>query len=101
MEAVGGFAPELDRLGADAERAPVLGAGRGGLLDLGQVGEAGAQLADIVDRLALPRDDRLQLVGEVPLGEQLLGQRPLGEQRLAADVNLPAQRRPVEEQRDP
>jgi AcrR family transcriptional regulator len=101
VEAVGSFAPELDRLGADAESAPILGAGRSGFLDFGQVGEASADLVEVVDRLSLTRDDRLQLVSGVALGEELLGQRALGQRRLPADVNLPAQRRPMKEQSDP
>ena len=86
--------------GPHPQGAPVLGAGRRRLLDLGQVGEAVAELVEVVDRLALAGDDGLQLVERVALGEELLGQGALGEARLAGDVDLAAQRRPVEEQGD-
>src|SRR3954471_23643231 len=80
VEAIGGFAPELDPLGHDSDRAPVLRA-----LDrlLGHLRphaiKAFAQRLVRLDRLALPRDDRLQLVIARPAREQLLGQRPLGD----------------------
>ena len=86
MDAVVGFAPELDRLGADAQGAPVLGAGRRRLLDLGQVREAVAEAVEVVDRLALAGDDRLQLVQEVALVEELLGEGALGQLASPVDV---------------
>ena len=61
VETVWGFGPELDRLGVDAEDSPVVGAGRGKLLDLGEVGQAGSHLLQVglVDRASLAGDDRL------------------------------------------
>ncbi len=72
MEAIRRLRPELDEVGGHAKRAPVVGEGGRGLLHLDQVPEPIAQRLDVFDRLTLSRDDGLQLVGEVALGEQLL-----------------------------
>ena len=48
MEAVGGFGPELDRLGRDPQGSPVVGTRRRGLFDLRQVTEAVAGGADAI-----------------------------------------------------
>ena len=74
-----GFVPELDALGPHPQGAPVGRARRRRLLNLGEVGEAVAQRRQVLDRLALARDDGLQLVEEVALGEELLGEGPVGE----------------------
>jgi hypothetical protein len=52
-----------------------------------------AQRLEILDRLALARDDRLPAMRDVALVEELLGQRPRTHARLGGDVHLPSQRR--------
>jgi hypothetical protein len=58
------------------------------------------QRGEIDDRLALTRHHRLQLVGPVARGEDLLGQGALSDLGSPPDVDLAAQRRPMEQQRE-
>jgi HAD superfamily hydrolase (TIGR01509 family) len=60
----------------------------------------GPQRPQILDRLALTRDERLHLVGDVPLGEQLEGELALGHLGSPRDVHLTPHGGPMEQQRD-
>jgi hypothetical protein len=95
VEAVGGFLPELDSVGNDADGAPI---GRaldrliGGLL--AQALEVLAQRIDALNRLALAGDQRLQLVVARPAAEELFGKLPLPCPRSAPADRGSASRRP-------
>jgi SAM-dependent methyltransferase len=98
VKAVGSFAPELYRMRPNPKGAPVLGAGGSGLLDFGKVGHPLSERVELLDRLTLAGDDRLQLMSEAPLFEQLDRQRALSPDGLAGNMSLATERGPVEEQ---
>ena len=100
MEAVGCLAPRLDRIRVDPQCTPVLRARRHGLLHISQMPEPVSQRSEIVDPLALARNDGLEAVSEVALREQLLGKGALRQHRPAGDVGLSPKGGPVEEQRN-
>lgn len=63
-----------------------------------QAAQLRAQWGEVGDRLSLTRDQGLELVGVVALGEELFGQRAIGKRGAAGDMDLAAERRPVEQQ---
>lgn len=60
----------------------------------------GTQRLDVLDRLALARDECLNLMGELALRKQLNRKLTLGDHGSSRYVDLSPNRGPVEEQRD-